>query len=163
LAFGAFLVPVLIGVALFFGWRQLRALRSLRTGPELDAADRAYVRSQAYRRLVGSVLLLVLAGLLAGSFFLEAPLQQVHQERAAQTAHDPSAPAQAEHKDFLRQFAAYWIAVLLVLMLLLALVAADVWAIARFGQRHRRQLRDDLRAMLASEVARIRRQGNGRH
>jgi hypothetical protein len=163
LAFGAVLVAVLVGVAVYFGRRQLRALRALRSASDLGPEDRIYIRSQAYRRLVCSVLLLVLAGLWTGYFFLEGPLRQVERERVEQTAQDPSAPVQPEHKDFLRHYTAYSIAVLLVLMLLLLLAAADVWAIARFGQRHHRQLRADLQATLADDLARLRKQGNGQH
>ena len=161
--FGAVVVPVLVGIAVFFGWRQLSLLRSLRTRTDLGPEDRAYLHAQGWRRLVCSALLLVLAALLAGSFLLEGRREQVHEERVAQTAHDRSAPIQPEHRAFLQAFTAYWIVMLLVLMVLLALAFADVRAIARFGERHRRQLREDLQATLASEIARLRKQGNGRH
>jgi hypothetical protein len=161
LAFGAVVVLVLLFLAGFFAWRQIRALRSLRTQPELSREDRRYVRSQAWRRLLCSALMLILAGLLVGSFFLEDPLQRVSAQRAAQTAQGGPAEVQPAHKVFLQQFTTYWIVVLLVLLLMLLLVAVDVWAIARFGARHHRQLRADLQATLASEVARLRRRQNG--
>jgi hypothetical protein len=161
--FYAILVPVLLAVALFFGWRQVRTLRTLGPGSELGPADRLYLRSQAYRRLVCSALLLVLAGLLAGSFWLDRSRLQVERERAEQVARNPKAPPQPEHEAFVQQFTLYWIGVLLVVLLLLILVAADVWAIARFSQRQHRQLRADLRDTLTRELARFRQQGNGRH
>jgi hypothetical protein len=163
LAFFAVAIVVLVGVAGFFAWRQLRTLRALRAGPDLGPEDRLYLRSQAYRRLVGSALLVGLAGLLAGYFFWEGPLQEVRHERREQVARDRSAPVQPEHKRFLQEFTAYSIVLLLVLLLLLALVVVDLRAIARFGQRHRRQLREDLRATLATELARLRKRGNGRN
>ncbi|HVI52708.1 MAG TPA: hypothetical protein VM661_15975, partial [Candidatus Sulfotelmatobacter sp.] len=63
--------------------------------------------------------------------------------------------------DFARFFATYWIAVLFVLFVLIALAGVDFWAIARYGARHRRQLKADHRAMLLADVARFRRQRNG--
>jgi hypothetical protein len=161
LAFGAILVPVLVGLACYFGWRQVRTLRELSRQPELSREDRLYVRGQAVRRLACSALMLSLAGLLVGSYFLEAPLQHVREERAEQTAKGTAEEVQPEHRAFLQHFAAYWIMILLVLMILVLLVAVDVWAIARFGQRQHRQLRADLQATLASEVARLRQRYNG--
>jgi hypothetical protein len=161
LAFGAVVVVVLVGLAVFFGWQQLRTLRSLPGQPDLDLEDRIYLRRQVARRLVCSVLMLILAGLLTGSYFLEGPLQQVQQERAEEIARGQDPPVQPGHKTFLQQLTAYWITILLVLMVLLFLVAADVWAIARFGQRHRRQLRADLQETLAREVAKLRQRHNG--
>jgi hypothetical protein len=162
LAFGAALVPVLIGLACYFGWRQVRTLRSLRAQPELSREDQLYLRGQARRRLACSVLMLALAGMLVGYYFLDATYREVRQERAAETAREgEDAAVQPEHKAFLQQFAAYWILFLLLLMTMLVLVAVDVWAIAKFGQRHHRQLRAELQATLAHEVARLRHRHNG--
>jgi hypothetical protein len=163
LTFFGILIPLLLALGLFFGWRQVRMLRALRPGSELGPTDRLYLRSQVYRRLVCSALLLILAGLLAGSFWLDQSRRRVEQERAEQLARNPAAPRQPEHEAFVQQFTLYWILVLLVVMVLLALVAADVWAIARFSQRQHRQLRMDLRDTLARELERLRQQGNGRH
>jgi hypothetical protein len=161
LAFGAVVVPLLIGLAAFFGWRQVQLLRSLPGQSDLGLEDRIYLRRQAWRRLACSVLMLTLAGLLVGSFFLEGPLQQITQERAAQTAQNPNAPVEPEHRAFIQHFTAFWLASLLVLLVLLVLVIVDVRAIARFGQRHHRELRAELQNTLAQEVARLRQQRNG--
>jgi hypothetical protein len=161
LAFRAIVVPVLVLLAVYFGWQQVRALRGLAGQPDLDLEDRLYIRRQAARRLVCSALMVILAGLLIGSFFLEAPLQQVEQERAAQNLQGENVPIEPGHWAFLQNFTAYWSIILLVLMIMLFLVAVDLWAIARFGERHRRQLRADLQETLAREVAKLRQQHNG--
>jgi hypothetical protein len=160
LAFGLVLVPVLVGLAGFFTWRQLRTLRSLRTGQH-SVEERVYLRMQSYRRLACSALMVVLAGLLVGSFFLEAPQQQVLQERREQNAREPASDIQPEHRDFLRTFTVYWMVTLFVVFAMLMLVAADVYAIARFGARQHRRLREDFNSALAQEVARLRGGRNG--
>jgi len=43
------------------------------------------------------------------------------------------------------------------------LAAVDVWAIARFGLRHHRQLQADHRDGLKRDVARLRQERNGHH
>ena len=50
LIFAGLIVVVLISVAVYYGPRQLQALRNLRTDGELDARDRRYLRAQAWRR-----------------------------------------------------------------------------------------------------------------
>ena len=62
------LVAVLLGLAAYFAWRQVHALRSLPGIPNLSDEDRRYVRGQAWRRLACSVLMAVLAVLLSASF-----------------------------------------------------------------------------------------------
>jgi hypothetical protein len=159
LAFGAVVVPVLLGLAAYFGWRQRRTLLSLRANPDLPPEERGYLRVQAWRRLACCALMVVLAGLLVGSYFFEAPLQEVGEairERSAQ-GQDP----EPEHKTFARAFAGYLIAILLVLLTMLILVVMDVFAIARFGARQHRKLREDYRAALQSEITRLRGERNG--
>jgi hypothetical protein len=159
LAFGAVLIPLLLGLAGYFGWRQWRTLRALGAQSELPADERAYLRAQARRRLVCCALMVVLAGLLACTYFFEGPHQEVTQAAGERTAQglEPT----DEQKDFLRQYTLYVVLILLVLFVLLLLVAVDVWAIARFGARQHRKLRADYRAAIESELARLRRHRNG--
>jgi len=161
LAFGMVVVPVLVGLALFFGWQQVRTLRRLSGNPDISLQDSMYLRRQARRRLACSVLMFVLAGLLVGSYFLDAALRQVLQERAEQAPRDEEVPIQGGHWAFVQNFTAYWILVLLVLMIMLFLVAMDFWEIARYSQRQHRQLRADLQDTLAREVAQLRQRRNG--
>jgi hypothetical protein len=154
-AFLILLVVLLLALAGYFAWRQIQTLRSLRSQP---ADDQSYLRRQAIRRLICCALMLVLAGLLAGSFLLEPIYQEMRREIAQQP---PGAPVREEHRDFARFFTAYWGAALCVLFVLLLLAGVDFWAIARFGVRHRRQLQADHRAELQAELARFRRRHNG--
>ena len=47
---GVLLVVVLLSVSLFYGWRQLRALRAFRHKPDLPAEEASHDRRQAWRR-----------------------------------------------------------------------------------------------------------------
>jgi cell division protein FtsB len=155
-------ILVLLGLAGGFAWQQLRLRRRLgQPGTPLPPAEQAHLRAQVRRRLLGSGMLVLLAGLLAGSFFLEGRLQQVHRERQEQTAHGVPAPVRAEHRLFLGQFTLYWLTALLVLFGLLLVVLADLRATVRFSQQQRRQLNQEWQQTLAQELARWRRQGNG--
>jgi hypothetical protein len=158
LAFGLVAVTVLVGLAAYVSWRQVRTLRHLRAHPEMPPEDHLYHRGQARLRLTLSVLMLVLAGLLVGSYFFEEPLQQLIHAR------DGAKPAPAEKAaqwDFALGFFAYWGVVLLVLGAMLVLVVMDMRAIARFGVRQRRRLRDEFNTTLANEVVRLRGRRNG--
>jgi hypothetical protein len=156
LAFLIVMIVLLVGLAGYFGWRQLQTLGSLRTQP---AEEQPYLRRQAIRRLICCVLMLVLAGMLLGSLPLDASLQEMRRELERRPQGDEAVPE--EHKDLFRLYVTYWMAALCVLFALLALAAVDFWAIARFGARHRRQLQADHRAGLKEEIARLRRRHNG--
>jgi hypothetical protein len=132
-------------LALFFVWRQMRTRRTLRSDLNLAAADRAYLWQQTQRRLFNSFLMLLFAGMLVGGLFLTEPMRPKGAE--------PLESAQ----ESLRLYTGYWIVTLLVLLAILTLAVTDLWATARFGFRHQKQLEQDRRAMLMEEAARIRR------
>jgi hypothetical protein len=158
LAFTALLAVVLLGTAAYFGWRQLQTLRRLRTETGTPAEDRNYFRRQAIRRLVCCALMVLLAGLMIGWFFLHPHYQEVLRQLEARGA---EAQPTDEQRGFLRFFACYCITLLLAVMVLIFLAAVDFSAIARYGMRHRRRLQADHRAELESQLARLRSQRNG--
>ncbi len=147
LVVGISLILVVVVVAIYFIWRQLKAMRALRWESGQSLEDRRFVMQQSMRRIFNSVLMLIFAALLLGGFFLFPPEPMVG---GVQVAPDD------QTKDEIRMFTAYWIFVLLVLLAILALAVVDFWATARFGFRHQKQLEQDRRAMLAEEAARIR-------
>ena len=52
--FTSLLILVLVGLAAYYAWRQVQALRGLRHAENLPPEDRRYVRNQAWRRLACS-------------------------------------------------------------------------------------------------------------
>jgi hypothetical protein len=161
--FAGLIVVVLISVAVYYGPRQWQALRKLRTENDLDAADRRYIRHQAWRRLINSGLMLLLAALLVGSYIVGQERQAA--EMGARSANRPDNAAgagpSAEQERFLNRYSTTWILIGLVLLAILCLAFADLWAIRSFGIRHYRKIQADRREVIQREVARLRIQRNG--
>jgi hypothetical protein len=149
------IVAVLLGLAGFTGWRQVRLLRRLRDAGGLDQHERRFYRSQARRRLLVAGLLVVLAGLFAGSFLsgMERRADAFGDRPAAEGAPREVQPGERE---FARFYAAYWASILLILFVVMMVATVDFWAIHRFGNRQMRNLRVARQAMLDQELARLR-------
>ncbi len=126
---GFCIAGLLVAIASYFGWRQIHLLRTL-PSPELLTPQRmSYLRSQAHRRLFGSALLLILAGLMIGLMFLEFDPEKLKAEHG-----------DANGKQAMQFLSYYLITMLLVLMVLLALAVLDFWATARFSLVQQKQL-----------------------
>jgi hypothetical protein len=159
LIFGTVLVMVLWCVATVYFVRQLGALRRLRGSPDLPEDESTYQRQQARRRLAGSLLMFLLCGLLAGYLiFLEGPAQQLAEQRAAARARGDEVPLTPAEDLFARFFAGFWVFFLLVLLAVVVLAALDLWATRRYAVRERQKIRDERRAVVAEELARLRRE-----
>ena len=157
IVFGIVLVVVLLAMAGFFGWRQILTLRSLRTSNIIPADERRYMRRQAWRRLTCSVIMVVIAGMLAAHFSLEPAAIAL----ANKKANNPAEKLNAEEEHFKLVYTVYWGIVLMLLVAIIFLAAIDFFAIRRFGMRQYRQIQADRRAMIEGELTRIRSQRNG--
>ncbi|HEY1378554.1 MAG TPA: hypothetical protein VGF55_17270 [Gemmataceae bacterium] len=157
------LVLLTLAVAGVFARQQVNTLRGLPARTEVSEEDRTYFRRQAWRRLVGCVLLVAIAAMMS-VWFLSGQhirIDEVGDDiQARKAAHEQPTLEQEQARRF---FAYYWISVLSLLMVLVILAVIDLNAIRRFAARHVRQIRDDRRAMLERELAELRRQrGLGR-
>jgi hypothetical protein len=156
---GAILAALLLALAGYYGWRQALALAELRRKPDLPVEERRYRRSQAYRRLAGSVLMACLGLLLVGALlWLEAPAQRLADERDAQPASQPLSP---EQRSFALLYGWYFLIFLVVLLVVVGLAAWDYLATRRYAQREHRRLVADRRAMLTRQMNRLRQERNG--
>jgi hypothetical protein len=149
LSIGITLAVILAFVAAFFGWRQRATLANLRHDVHIAPDDRQYYVKQVRRRLICSVLLLALAGMIAGWFFLD------HDVAALRPAEGQ--PLSDEAKASIRFIATYWIAALGLVLVILCLASFDFMATARFGMRRMPQLENDRRTILEMEAAKLRR------
>jgi hypothetical protein len=161
LVFGGVLVLVLLSLAGFYGWRQVRTLRGMKAPDERPEEERRFVRRQAWRRLVGSGLMVIFAGLLVGSVAFNASLRRLSERNEEAGRNNEERTLDAEEWEFAHTYAVYWIVCLLVLMAILATATLDLLAIRRFGRRQISQIQSDRRAMIEREVARMRRDRNG--
>ncbi len=158
--FAALIILMLLGLAGFYARRQLRLLGDLRRQTDLAPEDRRFYRGQAWRRLVGCALMLVMAGLLIGSYALGQE-DQADQVAHAGKADGPRPALTPENRQFLQRYSEFWILFTLVLLVLLGLAFVDLWSIRRYGKQQFRQIQAEHRAQLENQVARLRSQRNG--
>ena len=151
------IVAVLIGLAGYFGWQQLRAIGRLKQTENLHPEDRRYQRMHAGRVFVCCVLMVMVAGMVGGwyVFGLEGSARELGEQAADQPANPdhPLGPAQQRSLTF---FTVYWILAILLLLAMVYVAFMDLWAVRRFGLRHIRQLQADRRAMLERQIALLR-------
>jgi phosphatidylglycerophosphate synthase len=161
--FGAIVIlaALLLGLAVYFGRQQLRALRGSPAPDALGSDDRRYVLRQAYRRLLCTFLMVVFAGMLIGWIFVEPGQRQVREEVRAAQALDPNTRLTEEQKDTVRIMTAYWVGALLVLLVLLMIAALDFWSTVRYGLGQHRKLQAAQRDMLQQHAAHRRQERNG--
>jgi hypothetical protein len=157
IVFGLLLVVALVALSLVVGWRQILALRRLRTAVGLSEEERLYERRKAIRRLVSSALTLLLAVLLACHLaFFDATAGRVIREQV-----DPELGPTDQQKWLVRIWMSLLIATLLVLLVVLILAGLDLWATRRFAIGQYRKIAGDRRAMIQRQVNRLREQRNG--
>jgi hypothetical protein len=158
--FAVVIVILLVGMAGYFAWRQWQTLRRLSQRTELPAEERQFQRAQAWRRLLGSLVMIVLAGLLVGSYW-------VGQERQATLLGQPDAargtgvPLDPARQQFLTQYSMFWILFGVLLLVMVFLAFLDMWAIRRFARKQFHRIHTERRAMIERQVAQLRRERNG--
>jgi hypothetical protein len=159
--YAAGLIAVLIGLAGYYGRRQWQALRGLVDNTRLSYDEKLYVRNQARRRLTASVLMVLAAGMLVGSFWMNAPASEIAQKKKVAEAANEEFVFDAQDALFARCYALYWIVFLLILMMILFIAALDLFAIRRFGIRQHRKIQQDRKTMIERQVMRMRIECNG--
>lgn len=160
--FGAVLVLVLVSTSILYIVRQIVALRRLRVIEEMGVEERTYLLSRAQRRILTSMLLLLLGIMLAAALvYLEGPAQRLADEQTAKEQQGDSTPLPPEKRVFAQLYAWFWVLFLLVLMAVIFLAAWDYWATQRFGFRQHRKIIEDRRAMIEREITRLRQERNG--
>ena len=127
LIYGGILVVVLLGLACYYCLRQVQMLRGLRLPDERSPEDREFSRRQAWRRLLSSVLMVVFAGLLAGSVAFTPTVRRFAAQNEAAIAKNQERLPDADEQRFTKIYTSYWIVALLVLLAILVLAGLDLW------------------------------------
>jgi hypothetical protein len=151
LVLGVGLAGLLVGVAIYYAWRQRRVTRQVRFDSDLSLEDRRFLHRQTIRRITCSVLMIGLAAMLVGWFFLEPDLRAIRPVAEGAKMTD-------DERESLQFITAYVIFALFLFMAIMVLALLDVMATARFARRHQRQLEQNRREVLAAEVSRMRQQ-----
>jgi hypothetical protein len=136
---------LLVGVAVFFIWRQGSTLQTLRTDGKIPLDQRRYLYKQCMRRFFGSFVLILLGFMLSGSLFLDYEL--------VGTPFDELGPLEKEAAKQSFQFLSiYWMTFLLILMAVMALAIFDFVATARHGVQLQKQLLREHQEILEAEL-----------
>jgi hypothetical protein len=161
----AFLLSVGLTILAVMTARQpIQTLRFRNDRDDRSAEDRRYFRAQAWRRLFGSGLFLVLAAQIAGAHLsgLEAQAVELGQTLDAERERTGQVTLNPEQLRFRQIYAWYWISVLLLVLVLVVLAAVEVWAIRGYHRRHLQQIRDDRQVALEEYAEQMRRERHGR-
>ena len=145
------LAVVLIGLAMFFAWRQGQTAGRLRRETDLAADDRRFLLGQVWRRTLCCLFMVIFAAFLVGSFFLPLP-----------PVGNAALPLDDAAKNLLFFLAGYWICAFMILAAIIVLAAIDLLATARYGLQQRRKLQHDQQVQLLLEAARLRQAANDR-
>jgi ABC-type Fe3+ transport system permease subunit len=161
------LMVALVMLAASTSWRQLRILRQPEGIGDPLSTEGQYRRAQIRRRLISSGLMLVLAAQLTGALFYieERAQRQADRADAREAARQRGEEVEPtpEERSFARFYGWYWLAILVVLLAVFVLALTDLWSTRRFAIRAHRQLRDDRRAMIEHQIARMRREKQERN
>lgn len=147
----------LLGLAVYFLVRQRPTFHQANTDASLSVEDRSYLLTQARRRVICSILLIVFAGLLVGWLFIAPDLPDADREQANRVLTD-------QERGLLQFVTFYVIFALLVFFGIMTLATLDFLATARFGHRHQRQLASERKAAIEQDLERwrqFRRERNG--
>jgi len=160
--FGILIVVLTAALGGYYAWRQWQTLSRLRIDRTTPDDERRFLRNQAWRRLFGSVLMLVFAGLFVGWFYLDESVSSI--ERQGEEARANQAPQPVlnpTQQEFIRFSLGYVIVLLLLVLGFIAIAGYEFYAIRRYSVQHMRRIQDERREMIATETARLRRERNG--
>lgn len=145
---GPALVVLLLALSGWLVWRQWLLAQWLRTQTQMRPEEHAHFRGRMMRRLMGVVLLLVLAVQLGGLFgrnILGDLDRLVEKGPAAKAEGRKLTP---EEDAFVRFAMSYVAGMALVLFALLGVAFWDVLAIRRWGTTQMRRLRADRQSLM---------------
>lgn len=153
------LVAILLLVAGYYARISIRTLRLTTPQYEMLPDERRFLRRQAWRRLANSGLMVLLAGVLLGSyaFKLQERADELGDRRVKiREVEGMAGKMNDADRQFTRLYAGYWIACLLLLGVILGLAGLDLMATRRYALTKLRQIQTDRRAMIQRQLERYR-------
>ena len=156
-------VPLVL-LGLFSGWQQLRGLRQLKARRLVPSDEAAYLRGRHRRRFAVGVLLVILGGLIAGSFLSgqEARADELGEKKPTD-AEGEKREMSDEEKRFLRGYGIYWFGIVIPLtFVLIVLGMIDGLATRRFWLKLYREMREEHHSQLRRDLAVYKQEKDGR-
>ena len=144
LIFAVFLGLLGIGA----GMRQLVTLARVRTEHFMAEEDRRYYRAQARRRMLASGLLVII-GLLIAIYYLSGMDARMVEDKRRETEED---------KDFAKAVGFYWISVILLVGVVIAVAVIDLIATRKYWMARYKEMKADHEAKLQRDLAVFRQQ-----
>ncbi len=156
---GVLLATALVLIGAVTAVRQRRALRALADEPFLADEDRQYRHGQARRRLITSVLLLIVGGMIGGSYLsgMDARMDEIGDRKAAGALPQGEADAAADAR-FTWFVAFYWTGVMGLVFVAVCLAVLDFWATRRYWMARYKELKADHETKLHRDLAVFRQQ-----
>lgn len=151
---GLIFAAVLVALGLGTGARQVRTLRRLGEEAYTPEVDRRYYRGQVRRRAVAAVLLLAI-GLMIAAYYLSGMDARMD---ALGAKRETGQPLDDGDKEFARQVALYWIAVIVMLGAVMAGAVIDYWATRVYWLARYREIKTDHDTKLRRDLAVYRQQ-----
>ena len=159
---GLVLATVLLLLGIGAGYRQVSALKRVRAEPFMAGDDRRYIRQQATRRLIISGLLLIIGGMIFVYYLsgMDARMDAIpERNREGEGGPQPTDDRQSQDdKHFTRLVAYYWIAIILILGVAVAIAILDVWATRKYWMVRYREIKAEHEAKLHRDLAVYRQQ-----
>jgi hypothetical protein len=146
-----FLSACLAGIAVISLRYQIRNWRRLRS-ETFASDDRRYIRGMCQRRTLNALLMLGLAGMLAGSIF-SGGMQELG--RLAELKQEDLTD---DDRDTVRALVWYWIGVLGLLFFVIVVAMSDYVATSLYGRQQYRRIQHEQRALLERDLAVYRQQ-----
>lgn len=142
---------VALGVAT--GVAQVRGLRRLSARTHVPSDEFRYLRNRHRRRLVTATALAVMGGMVAGAYLsgMEEVAEKLGQPRGPDEP--PRPPMTDEERNFVRAWGVYWVAVVGLVFVLVALGFLDAVATRLYWLGIYRELRDEHKAKLRRDLA----------
>lgn len=160
MALGLVFAAVLLLFGTGAGARQLANLRRVRHEPFLPEIDRRYLTGQARRRLLASVLMLVI-GLMIGTYYLsgmDARMDAIPGRNRGAEPPPPDDPQVLADKAFTRFVAGYVIVMVVLLGVVVLVAILDYWATRVYWLARYQEMKADHEAKLRRDLAVFRQQ-----
>jgi len=160
---GSLLAILLVVVAWHYSRKSVRTLQTTTAAFEMLPNERRYLRRQAWRRLVNSALMTLLAILMCTWYAagINERADKLADERVAQRVNGKAPPMTEEQKENSRFFAIYVIVMLVLLGAIVMLAGLDLFATRLYGLKELRKINTDRRAMLQRQLDRWRQERDG--
>ena len=157
------LALILVLVGAYYLRKSILILRRTSPAFEMLPDDRSYLRRQAWRRIVNSCLMFLLATVLVGSYLggMQEKADEIVSGREKATVDGVKPPLTDQQRQFRVVFSAVWISTLALLGTIVVLAGIDLFATRRYALTQLRRIQSDRRAMLERQLAKWRDERDG--